>query len=65
MSGKKKLITTTGCPVADNQKVTTAGPRDPMLLQDFWFLEKLAHIGNCPKAAPAYGEAWPRHWRYH
>ena len=33
-----------GCPVADNQNVLTAGPRGPMLLQDVWFLEKLAHF---------------------
>ena len=39
-----KLTTTNGCPVADNQNVMTAGPRGPMLLQDFWFLEKLAHF---------------------
>ncbi len=45
MSDKKgKLTTTNGCPVADNQNVMTAGPRGPMLLQDFWFLEKLAHF---------------------
>ena len=41
---KTKLTTTNGCPVADNQNVMTAGPRGPMLLQDFWFLEKLAHF---------------------
>ena len=41
---KSKLTTTNGCPVADNQNVITAGPRGPMLLQDFWFLEKLAHF---------------------
>jgi catalase len=41
---KSKLTTTNGCPVADNQNVMTAGPRGPMLLQDFWFLEKLAHF---------------------
>ena len=39
-----KLTTTNGCPVADNQNAMTAGPRGPMLLQDFWFLEKLAHF---------------------
>ena len=39
-----QLTTTNGCPVADNQNVQTAGPRGPMLLQDFWFLEKLAHF---------------------
>jgi catalase len=44
MSDKKKLTTSVGCPVADNQNVMTAGPRGPMLLQDVWFLEKLAHF---------------------
>ena len=39
-----QLTTANGCPVADNQNVQTAGPRGPMLLQDFWFLEKLAHF---------------------
>ena len=40
----KKLTTSAGCPVADNQNVLTAGPRGPQLLQDVWFLEKLAHF---------------------
>ncbi|MBF0567449.1 MAG: catalase [Nitrospirae bacterium] len=40
----KKLTTNAGTPVADNQNVMTAGPRGPMLLQDVWFLEKLAHF---------------------
>ena len=41
---KKKLTTSVGSPVPDNQNVMTAGPRGPMLLQDVWFLEKLAHF---------------------
>lgn len=41
---KPGLTTTNGCPVADNQNTMTAGPRGPMLMQDFWFLEKLAHF---------------------
>lgn len=44
MSDKKKLTMTNGAPVPDNQNVLTAGPRGPMLLQDIWFLEKLAHF---------------------
>ncbi len=44
MSDSTKLTTTAGAPVADNQNVMTAGPRGPMLLQDVWFLEKLAHF---------------------
>ena len=34
----------TGAPVVDNQNTMTAGPRGPALLQDVWFLEKLAHF---------------------
>ena len=41
---KAKLTTNAGAPVPDNQNVVTAGPREPMLLQDVWFLEKLAHF---------------------
>lgn len=39
-----KLTTAGGAPVVDNNNVLTAGPRGPMLLQDVWFLEKLAHF---------------------
>lgn len=39
-----KLTTAAGCPVVDNQNIVTAGPRGPQLLQDVWFLEKLAHF---------------------
>ncbi|WP_050461616.1 catalase [Herbaspirillum autotrophicum] len=39
-----KLTTSAGAPVADNQNIQTAGPRGPALLQDVWFLEKLAHF---------------------
>ncbi len=34
----------TGTPVVDNQNTMTDGPRGPALLQDVWFLEKLAHF---------------------
>ncbi len=44
MSDKKKLTTANGAPVANNQDSLTAGKRGPMLLQDVWFLEKLAHF---------------------
>ncbi|MFA5713817.1 MAG: catalase [Bacteroidales bacterium] len=43
-SRKKALTRTSGAPVVDNQNSMTAGPRGPMLLQDVWFLEKLAHF---------------------
>jgi catalase len=41
---RKKLTTDVGAPVPDNQNSMTAGPRGPMLLQDVWYLEKLAHF---------------------
>jgi catalase len=44
MASGKKLTTNAGCPVVDNQNVMTAGARGPMLLQDVWYLEKLAHF---------------------
>lgn len=37
------LTTTAGAPVADNQNALTAGPRGPVLMQDYQLLEKLAH----------------------
>lgn len=40
----KKLTIAAGCPVAHNQNVQTAGKRGPQLLQDVWFLEKMAHF---------------------
>ena len=39
-----QLTTRTGTPVPDNQNIQTAGVRGPALLQDFWFLEKMAHF---------------------
>jgi catalase len=43
MSNKPTLTTTAGAPVADNQNSITAGPRGPVLLQDYQLIEKLAH----------------------
>ncbi len=44
MTDKPKLTSISGCPIANNQDSLTAGQRGPMLLQDVWFLEKLAHF---------------------
>lgn len=44
MEKKKKLTTAAGAPVPENDNAMTAGPRGPMLLQDVWYLEKLAHF---------------------
>jgi len=44
MTNPNGLTTVAGAPVPDNQNSLTAGARGPMLLQDVWFLEKLAHF---------------------
>lgn len=43
MTDKKTMTTASGAPVSDNQNTLTAGPRGPVLMQDFHLLEKLAH----------------------
>jgi len=44
MANKTEIMTTTGGnPVADNQNSLSAGPRGPLLMQDYQLLEKLAH----------------------
>ena len=43
MADQKTMTTTGGNPVADNQNSMTAGPRGPVLMQDYQLLEKLAH----------------------
>ncbi|MDM8347988.1 catalase [Pseudomonas sp. sp1636] len=43
MSQKPTLTTTAGNPIADNQNSLSAGPRGPLLLQDYQLIEKLAH----------------------
>ncbi len=43
-NNKPKLTTAFGAPVVDNQNAMTAGPRGPLLMQDVWLLEKLAHF---------------------
>ena len=40
---KKVMTTTAGNPISDNQNSMTAGPRGPVLLQDYQLIEKLAH----------------------
>ncbi|GAB2892165.1 catalase [Microbulbifer echini] len=43
MADKPKLTTDGGAPIADNQNSLSAGPRGPLLIQDYQLLEKLAH----------------------
>ena len=60
---KKTLTTQAGAPVDDNQNSMTAGPRGPVLIQDFHLMEKLAHFNReripervvHAKGAGAYG----------
>jgi len=59
----KTLTTASGAPVSDNQNSITAGPRGPVLMQDFHLMEKLAHFNReripervvHAKGAGAYG----------
>jgi catalase len=48
MAEKKKtqLTTSAGIPVADNQNSLTAGPRGPLLVQDWQLFEKHAHFNR-------------------
>src|SRR6478672_1488836 len=43
MSKKLTLTTTAGATIADNQNSITAGPRGPVVIQDYQLIEKLAH----------------------
>lgn len=38
-----RMTTSAGAPIADNQNTLTAGPRGPVLLEDYQLIEKLAH----------------------
>jgi catalase len=42
MTDKKQLTTAHGNPIGDNQNSQTAGPRGPLLMQDYQLLEKMA-----------------------
>lgn len=44
MDNPKVLTTESGAPVSDNQHSRTAGPSGPLLLEDHYLLEKLAHF---------------------
>lgn len=40
----KRMTTAFGAPVPNDDDSKTAGKRGPLLMEDFWFLEKLAHF---------------------
>jgi len=54
-----QLTTSAGNPVADNQNSLTAGPRGPLLLQDYQLIEKLAHQNRerIPER-PVHAKGW-------
>ncbi len=62
MADKPTLTTTAGAPIADNQNAQTAGPRGPVLFQDYQLLEKLAHQ-NRERIAErvVHAKGWGRH----
>lgn len=42
--GKPDLTTNNGAPQANNENTLTAGPKGPVVMQDFGFMEKQAHF---------------------
>src|SRR5215510_11294058 len=46
MDEKKTLTTAAGIPVGDNQNSLTAGPRGPLLVQDWQLFERHAHFNR-------------------
>lgn len=43
MADRPQLTTTAGNPIADNQNSISAGPRGPVLMQDYQLIGKLVH----------------------
>lgn len=58
-SSGETLTTSAGNPIADNQNALTAGPRGPLLLQDYQLIEKLAHQNRerIPER-PVHAKGW-------
>ena len=46
MDKRSAITTASGVPVIDNQNSISAGPRGPLLLQDFHLIEKLQHFNR-------------------
>ena len=62
MADRPILTTTAGAPVGDNQNSFTAGPRGPLLIQDYQLIEKLAHQNRerIPER-PVHAKGWGAH----
>lgn len=46
MDKYKKLTNEVGAPMPDNENAITAGPRGPVVMQDVWLMEKMAHFNR-------------------
>ncbi len=46
MDKERKLTNEVGAPVPDNENALTAGPRGPIVMQDVWLIEKMAHFNR-------------------
>jgi catalase len=46
MDDHKKLTNEVGAPVPDNENSITAGPRGPVVMNDVWLFEKMAHFNR-------------------
>ena len=46
MTHDTRMTTAAGTPVTDNQNSQTAGPRGPVLMQDYRLMEKMAHFNR-------------------
>ncbi|MDP9500593.1 catalase [Bisgaard Taxon 45] len=44
--GSNTLTNAAGAPIVENDNTMSAGPKGPLLLQDVWFQEKLAHFAR-------------------
>src|ERR1700756_3226667 len=62
MADKPILTTSAGAPLGDNQNSITAGPRGPVLLEDYQLIEKLAHQNRerIPER-PVHAKGWGAH----
>ena len=68
---KKVLTNEVGAPVHDNTNSVTAGRRGPLLMEDVWLMEKLAHFDReviperrmHAKGSGAYGCCLYEYWQ--
>ena len=62
MTDRPTMTTSSGAPIPVNQNSVTAGPRGPMLMQDYQLIEKLAHQNRerIPERA-VHAKGWGAH----